>query len=182
MALPSWWTPWQYGTGWDEKAAPIELMNWLIPYMAPKNQAGAANYLYGQRAAAPELYNQFGGYGSVTGNATPTDQWLKNISGFNQSSLPSYYDVSSPEYNWLMGGQNLSKQLNPNMSRQNQMGYSQGLNDWMNQAPSKEMQGVGTYLMNPTLTRPEYGSAAALGNYQQPFKLRGGLVSNPWYK
>ncbi len=41
---------------------------------------------------------------------------------------------------------------------------------------------LGEHLFNPTLTAPEPGQAAPLGNYLAPFRTKGGLVGNPWYK
>jgi hypothetical protein len=177
---PSWYDPWQVGF-YNETLAPLDLLNALIPFMAPAQQAQAGQYLFGQGATDSSIANWTKNYN--VGGAAPssTADWLKGMGGVSGTALPSYYDTSSPEYNWLTSLTKASQGLGANPNRQQQQQWKSAYDTMMGQAPSDMMKGVGALAFNPTLTRPEFGSVAPLGQYTQRYHQKAGMTSNPWY-
>ncbi len=180
MATPSWYSPWQAGL-YNQTLAPLDLLNALIPFMAPAEQASAGQYLFSQSAVDDTIAKWVQGYNQPSAAPSSTTDWLKGMGQVSGAALPSYYDTSSPEYNWLTSLTKASQGLGASPNRQQQQQWKSTYDTMMGQAPSDMMKGVGAYLFNPTLARPEFGSAAPLGQYSSRYHTKAGLVSNPWY-
>jgi len=101
----------------------------------------------------------------------PMAQWAES-----ERSLEGGVDTE-----WFKGLAGLASQLSPNSTRAQQRDARTAFDEYLGQAPSDAMQQMGSYLFDPYLTRPNYGQAALFGNYSQPYSVKGGLVSNPWY-
>jgi len=181
MATPSWWNNWSIGT-YNKDLAPLDILNALIPYLQASEQQSAARYLYGQSAADDTMAKWLANY-NVSGSAQPAtqQQYLQGASRASAASLPSYLDKTAPEANWLSGVMNLGKSLNPNMTREQQKAWRASYDTLLNEAPDDTMKSVASYVYNPSLSRPSYGSATTFGVYDQPYRTKGGLVANPYY-
>jgi hypothetical protein len=175
-----WWNPWQYGV-WDQGVAPLDIANAILPYLAGNEASALGRWLYGQRHVDPWLEQQIGeGYNRPSTQAGSTSNWLSKLQGFGTNVLPSYYE-GSPEANWLSSLTGAASNLGPNMTRMQQREWRSDLSRHMQEAPNDQMQALGNSLFNPTLTTPEFGQAAPLGNYLVNYRTKGGLVSNPWF-
>jgi hypothetical protein len=180
MAAPGWWQDWTAGT-YNDVLYPLEVINLLIPYMQPAEQRTASRYLYNQRAADDTLSNWLSGY-NVTSVAAPVSQrsYLQDINRAATASLPEY-DLNNPAANWLTSVLGLGRNLRPGMSRAAQRDWRSAYDTLLAEAPSESLRQAVSYVYNPTLSRPEYGSATLFGQYAQPYRVKGGLVGNPYY-
>jgi len=180
------------------------ILNLLLPFLNPMEQQSAANTI--ATTQSPEIQAAVGsGYNRPNAGATSTDQWLAGLGGL--STMMGYpvaesYDsggvlrpAESTEGQWqaerasLAGDPNaaflqslgqLANQIGGAKTRAQQQAAKGAYDQWMGNT-SDFMQGVGSQLLNPLLTSPRYGSAATFGTYTNPYSVKGGLVSNPWY-
>lgn len=174
MAAPSWWLPFQY-YGYEPAGMQYELLNWLIPYMAPFEQAQVGRYLSAVEQSTPGTLPVPlpSGYGTARGTPGLTSQWLAGLAGL---SMPGR---STPAENWLAGLAGLAP--TQGMTRQQQREWRQTYEDTLQTAPDPFAASAAEHVFNPTLLRPEYGQAAPLGRYLMPYRTKGGLVANPWF-
>jgi hypothetical protein len=158
------------------------------------------------RGMVPEAYGNVG-----SGAAQSTDAWLANLGQLSQmmkypdveETMPWALDDRRPggdtvrqlagwqnslasleggvDTEWFKGLGDVARQLQPNSTRAEQRDARTAFDAYLESAPSDMMRQMGSYLLDPYLSRPNYGQAALFGNYQQPFQIKGGLVANPWY-
>jgi len=181
VVAPAWWNPWTYPAfpAQPETTIPLELLNWFIPFMAPSEQAAIGRFLYQTAASAPESFPQITpAYNAPAAPAASTAQWLSSISGVTGAPMPGR---NTQEEAWLKGLFSAAQNLGPGMGRLEQRKWRADLTSLLETAPNQLARSLGEHLFNPTLTAPEPGQAAPLGNYILPFRTKGGLVSNPWY-
>jgi hypothetical protein len=178
MATPSWWNPYSIGQ-YNEVGSPIELMNLLLPLMAPYQQGQMGQYLYSQRAGDTDWSNLFAGYNQNQPVGTAQD-WLKNAGAGVPGGIPSYLQ-NSPDVNWLQGLMSAGAGLTPTMTHGQQRQFKNSYEDIMAQAPNNQMASLGAALYNPTLQNAQFGSAAGIGTYLNKPLIKGGLVANPYY-
>lgn len=172
--MPSWWTPFQY-SGYEPSGVGYELLNWLIPYMAPMEQAAMGRYLWGLEQSTPGTLPQPlpSGYGTAQGQATTTAAWLRGLTGL---STPGR---GTPAENWFTSLAGIKP--TQNMTRQQQREWRQNYQDMLQTAPDEFAASAAEHVFNPTLWAPEPGQAAPLGRYLTSYRTKGGLVSNPWF-
>ncbi len=213
MAMQSWWTPFSYGGVGSDEQSQVELLNLLLPFLNPTEQAQAARYIYNQRAGDADLREMVPAeYGTATSSAAQsTDDWLRGLGQMSQmmkypdveETMPWALDDPGPQGDtvrqmagwqnslasleggvdteWFRGLGDVAKQLRPNSTRAEQRDARTAFDAYLGSAPSDMMRQMGSYLLDPYLSRPNYGQAALFGNYQQPYQIKGGLVANPWY-
>jgi len=182
------------------------ILNLLLPFLNPMEQQSAANTI--ATTQSPEIQAAVGsGYNRPAAGATAESTWLAGLG--NLSTVLGYPAVpgaatTAPgpagdqaralqqwqgERNSLAGDPNaaflqslgqLANQIGGARTRAQQQAAKGAYDQWMGNT-SDFMQGVGSQLLNPLLTSPRYGSAATFGTYTNPYSVKGGLVSNPWY-
>jgi len=108
----------------------------------------------------------------------PGGDTVRQLAGW-QNSLASL--AGGVDTEWFKGLADVARQLRPNSTRAEQRDARTAFDAYLGSAPSDMMRQMGSYLLDPYLSRPNYGQAALFGNYQQPFQIKGGLVANPWY-
>lgn len=209
MAWYDWFTPLSVGAVGQPAENQATYLNLLLPFLNPYERADAARVL--RASASGDVQQAIGDrYQFDPGTARSEQEWLAGLGGLSTAMNTPRFALSQPrtsvksgtadpaqaalsawqrELESLEGDPNLewfrslgeiAASMSPNMTRQQQRDAKYRWENWMNDAP-EEMQGVGSFLMNPYLDRPQYGAAATFGTYRAPYQVKGGLVANPWY-
>jgi hypothetical protein len=180
MPAPSWWTWWDIP--YEPYVAPYELMNAVIPYLAPYEQALAGRQIAYAALTTPGLLPEslgaidLSGYERARGEPGLVPTWLQGLTV--EPRLPGR---ETPEEVWVRGLFADAQDLARRNTRENQRLFGTRLSDALANAPSTEARALGELLFSPTFKRPEYGSVPLPARYIQPYRVKGGLVSNPWF-
>jgi hypothetical protein len=178
--VASWWTPiWSgFYNIWSPLQNAAEILNALLPYMAPYEQQRGA-----QALAELSVEGTLPGaeaYWAVQGSPVSTERWQAQASALRSFRLPEWFD-QSPEAAWMRSLTEAVGQAGPRTTRASQVQYASRIQDVLRRAPNEYMAAIGQALAWPTLTAPSYGQAAPMGTYLHGFRVKGGLVSNPWF-
>lgn len=192
-----WWRP--LGVGHTESEAAY--LNLLLPFMNPFEQAGAARRIAG--IDSPDIRGRIKeNYALPSGGPASEQSWFGRLAGLENAlanprgwirrepgMAPGFEGQWAEELASLEGDPNLSwlhslgqvaAQVGTARTRQQQRDARAAIEQWLTSAP-ETMSGIGESLLNPYLNAPRYGAAATFGTYANPYRIRGGLVANPWY-
>jgi hypothetical protein len=134
------------------------------------------SWLFGQ--SFNDDLSQFSDYNRSGGGYGNQLNWLSNIG--KMPGIPDYLR-GSPEGNWFEQLSGAAGGVRPGMTREAQKRWADQYGNIMAQAPNEQMAALGGNLFNPSFREAMPGYAAAMGSYARAPRVKGGLVSNPWY-